>query len=97
MSHRALSLLAALAACSACARATSATARATRPSCSSMADRRGYDASIRPTSRAELVAAFEPELGRIPDGRDHLDRALATIDGCIAARARAGDIAGALH
>ena len=49
------------------------------------------------TSRGELAAAFEPELGRIPDGREHLDRALATIDGCIAARARAGDIGGALH
>ncbi|HEY1813935.1 MAG TPA: M1 family metallopeptidase [Kofleriaceae bacterium] len=49
------------------------------------------------TLRAEVSAAFEPELAHIPDGRDHLDRALATIDLCIAARARAADLAAALR
>jgi len=48
-------------------------------------------------SRAELVVALEPELARIPDGREHLDRVLATIDACIAERARAGDLGGALQ
>jgi peptidase M1-like protein len=48
------------------------------------------------TARAEIVAAFEPALDRIPDGRGHEGRALARIDRCIAARARAGDLPGAL-
>ena len=49
-----------------------------------------------PGSRAEVVASFEPRLGEIAEGRRILARSLASIDHCIAGRARAGDVASAL-
>ncbi len=49
------------------------------------------------SSRAELVTAFEPHVTRMPEGREHLDRALVVIDACIAARAKAGELGAALH
>jgi hypothetical protein len=48
------------------------------------------------TSRAEVAAAFEPQLAKILEGKRHLDRALASIDRCIARRAKLGDVAAAL-
>ncbi len=41
-------------------------------------------------ARAEVAAAFEPHVADILDGRRTLDRALATIDRCVARRAAAG-------
>jgi hypothetical protein len=49
------------------------------------------------SSRAELVAAFEPNATRIPEGHEHLARALVAIDACIAARAKAGELGAALQ
>jgi hypothetical protein len=47
-------------------------------------------------SRDEVAAAFKPYLDKVPDGRAHLARALASIDACIARRSRIGDLAGAI-
>ena len=47
-------------------------------------------------SRDEVAKAFAPYLDRIPAGKSHLDRALATIDQCIARRGRIGDLAAAI-
>lgn len=47
--------------------------------------------------RDEIAAAFAPRIGGIIDGKRHLDHALGEIDRCIARRARAGDLAAALH
>jgi alanyl aminopeptidase len=49
-----------------------------------------------PTSHADVASAFEPRLHDIAEGRQNLDKALATIDRCVARRARAGDLAHAL-
>jgi hypothetical protein len=46
--------------------------------------------------REEVAAAFAPHLARIVDGRAQLDRALASIDRCIARRTRVGDLGAAL-
>jgi hypothetical protein len=48
-------------------------------------------------ARGEVVAAFEPRLRDVPNGRHELDRALAAIDRCTARRAKLGDIAAALR
>jgi hypothetical protein len=49
-----------------------------------------------PSSRDDVATAFAPYLARIPDGRAHLARALASIDACIARRAKLGDLAAAI-
>ena len=46
---------------------------------------------------ALVSVAFEPELGKIPDGRRALERALAVADRCVARRAHAGALATALR
>jgi hypothetical protein len=47
-------------------------------------------------SRDDVATAFSPYLARISNGRARLDRALASIDRCIARRARVGDLAAAI-
>jgi len=48
-------------------------------------------------ARAEVDAAFKPQVVRILDGKPRLDHALVAIDRCIARRAKAGDLAAALQ
>ena len=43
-------------------------------------------------ARSQVVASFEPWLSSIADGRRVLDHAIASIDRCIAHRARLGDV-----
>jgi cytosol alanyl aminopeptidase len=47
-------------------------------------------------ARAEVVAGFAPHVAGIAGGRRALERALASIDRCIARRAAIGDLASAL-
>jgi hypothetical protein len=47
--------------------------------------------------RAEVATAFAAYTGKIIDGQPRLERALASIDRCVARRAKLGDFAAALH
>ena len=49
------------------------------------------------TARAEVVAAFEPAVAKVLDGKPRLEHALLAIDRCIARRAKAGDFSAALQ
>lgn len=49
-----------------------------------------------PASRAEVGATIEPLVARIREGKPRFDHALASIDRCIARRAKAGDFAAEL-
>jgi hypothetical protein len=50
-----------------------------------------------PTSRAEVKATIEPLVARIREGKPRFDHALASIDRCIARRAKAGDFVAELE
>ncbi len=49
------------------------------------------------TARTELVAVFTPRVTKILDGKPRLEHVLASVDRCLARRAKAGDLAAALH
>jgi alanyl aminopeptidase len=49
------------------------------------------------TLRAEVATAFAPHVAKIIDGKPRLERALASIDRCVARRAKVTDFAAALQ
>lgn len=69
-------------------------AKMTSPQARELIDATG--ALCDPTSRAEVKATIEPLVARIREGKPRFDHALASIDRCIARRAKAGDFAAAL-
>ncbi|MEO8842479.1 MAG: M1 family metallopeptidase [Kofleriaceae bacterium] len=69
-------------------------AKMTSPQARDLIDATG--ALCDPTSRAEVRATIEPLIARIREGQPRFDHALASIDRCIARRAKAGDFAAAL-